>query len=80
MTKTNSYNTYMYWKVKKQNKTNEKITDFFLSRIFSCLESTTLDPWGSQSAPPTKEHTRPGPRPSCSYLADVQLGLYVGSK
>jgi hypothetical protein len=27
------------------------------------MESTNLDPWGSESEPPIKEHTRAGPRP-----------------
>jgi hypothetical protein len=41
------------------------------------IQSTNLDPWGSESEPPTNEHTWVGPRPPCSYVADVQLGLHV---
>ena len=40
-------------------------------------ESTNLDPWGSQS-PPTKEYPQAGPRPSHSYVANMQLDLHVG--
>jgi len=32
----------------------------------------------SGSEPPIKEHTWAEPRPPCIYVADVQLGLYVG--
>ena len=42
-------------------------------------ESTYLDPWGSQETePPTEEHTWAEPRPPCTYVAGVQLGLHVG--
>jgi hypothetical protein len=41
-------------------------------------ESTNLDPWGSESEPPTKEHTQAGPRSPHTYVADVQLDLLVG--
>jgi hypothetical protein len=30
----------------------------------------------SETEPPTTEHTWTGPRPSCTYVADVQLGLH----
>lgn len=42
--------------------------------------STNLDPWElPETEPPTKEHTWAGPRLPCTYVADVQLGLHVGS-
>ena len=42
-------------------------------------ESTDLDSWSLQeSEQPTKQHTWAGSRPLCTYVADVQLGLYVG--
>jgi hypothetical protein len=54
------------------------MTSFWVSTGRS-TESTNLDPWGSQSLnAPTKDHTWAGPRPPHSYVADVQLGLYVG--
>jgi hypothetical protein len=34
----------------------------------------------SETESPTKEHTQAGPRPHCTYVADVQLGLHVGPK
>jgi hypothetical protein len=41
--------------------------------------STNLDLWGlSETESPTKEHTQAGSRPPHTYVADVQLGLYVG--
>jgi hypothetical protein len=43
-------------------------------------ESTNLDSWDSQTEPATKEHTLAGPRPSPTYIADMQLGLHVGYK
>jgi hypothetical protein len=42
-------------------------------------QSINLDPWRvSGTELPTKKHTWTGPRPPCSYVADVQLGLHVG--
>jgi hypothetical protein len=42
-------------------------------------ESTNLDLWQiSQSESPAEEHTWAGPRPLCTHVADVQLGLHVG--
>ncbi|XP_021035460.1 uncharacterized protein LOC110307580 [Mus caroli] len=35
------------------------------------IESANLDPWGLQRLPSTKEHRWTGPRPLCSYIADV---------
>jgi hypothetical protein len=36
-----------------------------------------MDPWDSQVIePPTKEQTWSGPRPPCTYLSGVQLGLH----
>ena len=32
----------------------------------------------SETKPPTTEHTRAGPRPPHTHVADVQLGLHVG--
>ena len=32
----------------------------------------------SDPEPPTKEHTQVRPRPPCTYVTDVQLGLHVG--
>jgi hypothetical protein len=34
-------------------------------------ESANLDPSGLQRLPSTKEHRWAGPRPLCSYIADV---------
>ena len=34
----------------------------------------------SETEPPTKEHTQAGPRPPCTYVVDVQLGLHVSPK
>jgi hypothetical protein len=40
-------------------------------------ESTNLDPWGSES-PNTNQRTyTAGPRPLCTYGADMQLGLHM---
>ena len=41
-------------------------------------ESRNLGLWSSESEPPTKEHTWDGPRPLCTYVADMYLGLHVG--
>ena len=42
-------------------------------------KSTNLDPWGlPEIEPPTKEPAWAGPKPPCTYVADVHLGLYVG--
>ena len=30
-----------------------------------------------ETEPPTKDHTWAGPRPPCTYVADVQLGLHA---
>lgn len=38
------------------------------------IESINLDHYGK---PPTKEHTMAGPRPFCTYVVDVQLGLHL---
>ena len=34
----------------------------------------------SESKPPTKENTGAGTRPTCTYIADVQLDLLVSSE
>ena len=36
--------------------------------------------WTLVAEPPTKEHTLAGPRPPCTCVADMQLGLNVGPK
>lgn len=42
-------------------------------------ELTNLDSWRlSETEAPTKQHTRAGPRPPRSYIADTLLGLHVG--
>ena len=42
-------------------------------------QSTNLDPWRvSGTELPTKKHTWTGPRPPCSYVADVHLDLHTG--
>ena len=41
-------------------------------------ESPNPDFGGSQS--PTKQHTPAGPRPLCSYVADLELNLPMGPK
>ena len=43
-------------------------------------KSTNPNPWATQSEQPTKEHTQTGPRPPCTYVADVQFGIQVGPK
>jgi len=48
------------------------------NNLFPPRESTDLNPGGSQSKPPTKEQTWAGPKPLCTYVADVQPGLHVG--
>lgn len=47
---------------------------FFFFKLFTSY----LAHCPSETDPPTKEHTRAGPRPSCTCVADVQLGLQVG--
>jgi hypothetical protein len=45
------------------------------------IESTNLDLWGFQSfEPSTKAHTWAAPKPPCTHVADVHLGLHVGPK
>ena len=44
-------------------------------------ELANLHPWGlSESEQPTKEHTKTGPRPPRTYIADVHLDFHVGLK
>jgi hypothetical protein len=41
--------------------------------------STNLDPWEvPETEPPTKRHTRAGPRLLHTDVADMQFGLHVG--
>lgn len=47
------------------------------NNLFPPRESTDLNPGGSQSKPPTKEQTWAGPKPLCTYVADVQPGLHA---
>ena len=41
------------------------------------IESTNLNPWGSESEPPTKNHTGAETRPPCIYITDVHLCFHV---
>jgi hypothetical protein len=51
----------------RQN-TNACITNKNVYNFLKCAAETE---------PPTKEHTQVGPRPPCTYVVDVQLGLHV---
>ena len=42
------------------------------------MESTNLDPWGSQRLNHQPKTTAAGPRPPPTYVTDVQHGLPVG--